>query len=344
MQIVTVQKDEKEKWNQFVVENFPQIGAFMQTWEWGEFQQALGRKIGRYFVYEDGKLISVFMIVHHALFLGLSYGYSPRGPVIAKSISETTVVDIFKTIKTWVKNELPHFIFLRLEPPLNSLNLPADRGFRIPSYYIQPRYNLAVSLNGSEEEISSRFHPSTRSNLRRAEKRGVTVKIRNVVTDADFEDFFSMMRDTIRRNSGINAYPSKAYFYSLFKTIPSLEENRDVRNLSLRLLYGYQNGEPAGIHLVLFFGDTATYLYGASYSKHLHSKVTTYLHWTAIKESRRSGLYYYDLGGIDEVRWKTLTDFKRQFRGEEFIYIGNIDIIMRPVLYLIYNLLRIIKR
>ncbi|MFA5841981.1 MAG: peptidoglycan bridge formation glycyltransferase FemA/FemB family protein [Candidatus Paceibacterota bacterium] len=345
MKIITARKDEKEKWNRFVADNFPPIGAFMQTWEWGEFKQALGRRVNRYFVHEGGKPIAAFMIVHHALPMGLSYGYAPRGPVIIKNAGETKTVEILKIIKKWAEAELSHFIFLRLEPPTGSnIRGLKNHGFHIPAYYIQPRYNTAVPLNKSEEEIRLCFHPSTRSNISRALKRGVVAEVRNEITDADREIFYGMTEDTIRRHKGTDAYPSRDYFSSLFKTIPLSGKVHGSSNLSLGAFYGYQNNEPAAIHFVLFFGDTVTYLYGASYRRYLNSKVMTYLHWEAIKEAKRSGSRYYDLGGIDETRWKTLTDFKRQFRGEEFCYMGNIDIVLKPVLYKIYNLFRIIRK
>ena len=53
---------------------------------------------------------------------------------------------------------------------------------------------------------------------------------------------------------------------------------------------------------------------------------------------------YYDLGGIDEDKWPSLTTFKRQFKGEEFSYLGNIDILLKPVVYFIYNLVRRLKK
>jgi lipid II:glycine glycyltransferase (peptidoglycan interpeptide bridge formation enzyme) len=59
-----------------------------------------------------------------------------------------------------------------------------------------------------------------------------------------------------------------------------------------------------------------------------------------MQEANKMGLGYYDLGGIDSARWPTLTDFKKQFRGKEFSYIGNIDIPIRPMLYRLYNVLR----
>ena len=314
----------------------------MQTWEWGAFQEAQGRKVGRYIVTDDNKPIAAFTLVQHALPFGLWYGYAPRGPVIVHDAQqEVDQVELLKTIKTWAKQEFPHLLFLRLEPPLTSLvSEVADHGFYLPTYYVQPRFNLAIPLHLSEDEIAGTFHPSTRSNLGRAQRRGVVVEIKQAVSDADYEQFSGMMRDTIKRNSGKNAYPSHNYFRSLFSTVAPIGEARDPRTLSLGIFYGYQNGEPAGAHFVLYFGDTATYLYGASYSDRLNSKVTTYLHWAGMREAKRLGFDYYDLGGIDESRWPSLTDFKRQFRGEEFGYIGNIDVPLRPALYHAYDLLR----
>ena len=329
-------------WNLFVREHYPPIGAFMQTWEWGEFQKALGRKVERFFVGTSRKPDASFMLVHYALPMGYSYGYIPRGPVMARhAAGEEVSLGVFESIKQWAQKHLPHLLFLRLEPPLEAIAPEAaKRGFSTPEYYVQPRYNLAVSLSVTEEEILSGFHPSTRSNIRRAQNRGVTVKTKPKMAEADYQQFFSMTQDTIKRNSGTNAYPDPLYFRALVNSIPVLAEKYDSEKLSLGIFYGYQNGEPAALHFVLFFGDTATYLYGASYTSRLSSKVTTYLHWAAMQEAKKRGLKFYDLGGIDEQRWPTLTNFKRQFRGREFSYVGNVDIPIRPALYKSYNVFK----
>ena len=169
----------------------------------------------------------------------------------------------------------------------------------------------------------------------------MTVEVRNDITARGYKEFAEMMADTIKRNSGVNAYPKEGYFNALFEVLSGANTViGDPRGLSLGIFYGYHEGEPAGIHFVLFFGSTATYLYGASYSKHLNAKVPTYLHWAAIQEAKRRGMRYYDLGGIDIERWPRLTEFKRQFRGEEVAYMGNIDIVLRPLAYRTYNFLR----
>lgn len=333
----------KKAWNEFIKQHSPPIGAFMQTWEWGEFQRMLGRKVERYFLSENKEPVAVFTLIHHLLPFNLSYGYVPRGPIIAASHSpESKSLEIFNAIKKWAASNFPNLIFLRLEPPVTSVdfNKIKKSGFYVPSYYVQPRYNHAVHIDKTEEEIIAGFHPSTRSNIGRAEKRGVTVEIKPFVSETDFEQFIAMTKDTIQRNSGKNAYPNNSYFRSLFKIIPPLNETNSASDLLMGIFYGYHEKEPAAAHFVVFFGDTATYLFGASYKKKLNSKVATYLHWDAMKEARKRGLKFYDLGGIDETRWPTLTQFKRQFRGQEFKYVGNIDIPLRPALYLLYNMLR----
>lgn len=315
----------------------------MQSWEWGLFQERLGRKVERYLVLDGESPVAAFTLIHHSLPFGLRYGYAARGPVVAAADGNKTR-EILDAIKAWARADAPYFIFLRLEPPIG--NFPAEldpRDFTVPSYYVQPRYNLAVPLAGTEEEILLSFHSSTRSNVARAERRGVTAESRDGITPAEYRQFREMAADTIRRNSGVNAYPDDPYFAALLGVLAE-QNGGGPAGLSIRAFYGYHEGEPAATQFVLFFGSTATYLYGASYTKHLSSKAVTYLHVAAMLEAKRRGMEYYDLGGIDAARWPKLTDFKRQFKGHEFEYAGNIDIPLRPFAYRAYNFLRRLKK
>ena len=349
MKITEAGIGDKIKWNIFVQKNYPPVGAFMQTWEWVDFQKEMGRDIGRYFVIANGEPVAAFTLVYHALPFGLQYGYSPRGPVMAKKIQtdRSVIKKILETIKEWAKKEFPSFIFLRLEPPIAPEFIDTEdialKGFNIPPYYIQPRYNLAVRILEDDEKTSAQFHPTPRSNFNRAEKRGATANIAESMSAEDRVNFMTMMRDTVARHGGKDVYPGEKYFKALLNIIPAINGNYDPSSLGLRIYRGFEDGQPAAMNLTVVFGDTMTYLYGAAHTKHLKSKVTTYLHWHAMKDSRHLGLRYYDLGGIDEKRWPTLTAFKRQFRGEEFDYIGNIDIPLKPIPYKIYNLLRGLK-
>lgn len=271
------------------------------------------------------------------------YGYMPRGPLFRRDCaSDTARADsLLLEIGEWAKKEFPHLVFIRMEPPLPETALTSGTHLTFPPYYIQPRYNLAIALRGSIADMEASIHPSTRSNLRRAERRGVTVVEKKKLETADYDLFFAMAKDTIARNSGKNAYPSDTYFHSLFERLPIVgTKEATPTDLSLGIFYGLHNGEPAAAHFVLFFGKTATYLYGASHSAHLSSKVTTSLHWQAALRAKELGFSYYDLGGVDNERWPKLTTFKQQFRGELFRYIGNIDIPIRRMLYRGYSFIK----
>jgi lipid II:glycine glycyltransferase (peptidoglycan interpeptide bridge formation enzyme) len=278
--------------------------------------------------------------------LGNRYGYVPRGPVIAHHPYRSGYeAEILNHIRAWARLRLGHLSFMRLEPPVAANALDGSRGnFRIPPYYVQPRRNLVIPLGGNTEEITALFHPTTRSNIKRAERRGVSADILPYTGDPELTLFFAMARDTIGRNGGRNAYPNPAYFRALIQNLSPLTAISDPSVLSLGIFRASCKGRPAAIHFVLFFGETATYLFGASYNETLPSKAVTYLHWFALQEAKKRGFRHYDLGGIDEERWPTLTQFKRQFRGEEFQYIGNLDIPLQPMLYKTYNLIQKIRK
>ena len=53
-------------------------------------------------------------------------------------------------------------------------------------------------------------------------------------------------------------------------------------------------------------------------------------------EAKRRGCRYYDLGGIDQQKWPSLTAYKRQFRGKELSYVGNVTLPFRKLLYHAY--------
>ena len=66
------------EWNKFIIEN---KGSFLQSWEWGEFQESLGRKVWRLGDCENWAAL----VVRHDLPFGKNYLYCPGGPVIKLS-------------------------------------------------------------------------------------------------------------------------------------------------------------------------------------------------------------------------------------------------------------------
>ncbi len=88
MRIEEYKDEDGKKWNDFIAANFPPVGAFIQSFEWGEFQRTLGRPVWRFFINNGAGPIAAFTLIRFNLLFGLKYGYSPRGPVLALAAQE----------------------------------------------------------------------------------------------------------------------------------------------------------------------------------------------------------------------------------------------------------------
>jgi lipid II:glycine glycyltransferase (peptidoglycan interpeptide bridge formation enzyme) len=201
-----------------------------------------------------------------------------------------------------------------------------------------------VDLTPAENEILARCSSPMRNNIRKATRKGVILNIKSELNEKEWELFKKMQEDTNKR-AGKNIFPPEEYFRNLFKAFPSIfysdiEENKAYSGI----LAASHNNEFCGMHIVIFFGNTATFLFGASFTNKLSLKISPFLHWNTILEAKRLEYRFYDIGGIDEKLWKTLTYFKEQFGGKKVEYIGNVDFVIIPIFYFIYETLRKIKR
>jgi lipid II:glycine glycyltransferase (peptidoglycan interpeptide bridge formation enzyme) len=336
MTIVTLDAKDRAKWNAFIAEEFPPVGAFLEAWEWGNFKETLYGNVTRYAIVEDTAWIACFHIETHALPLGFKYGYAPRGPVLKKELwnDESKVNDIFSCIAMYLKQNLSHLIFVRFEPAYKTSFACYDRKpFKKSVSYLQPRFNQLITLN-TPEELQKTFSGDVRHDLRAAERIAVTVTDTDQLTKEEDQAFEKMKSDT-RNRSHKNIFPSDEYFTHLlesFKDAPADETYRPF----LRFFIASRQGVPVAIYLCVMFADTFTYLYGASYSGSISKRAPAYLHWKAMQYAASRGIQYYDLGGVDEASWKGLTYFKKQFGGETLEYVGTINAIMRPTLYAFY--------
>ncbi len=111
MNLVELSEADKEKYNQFVAAN--DSGSFLQSWEWGQWQSALGREAKRFF-YKDtssagGNRLGALQVIKMPLPLGRYYWYAPYGPMARNQL---TILD--EVFLRELGKKLQGAVFIRL--------------------------------------------------------------------------------------------------------------------------------------------------------------------------------------------------------------------------------------
>jgi lipid II:glycine glycyltransferase (peptidoglycan interpeptide bridge formation enzyme) len=317
------------------------MSQFLQSWAWGQFQQGLGRKNWRFGVLDGQSLVASALAIKHNMPLGKNYLYLPRGPIVNNKIPVANFQNAFRQIinKIMEVAKQEGSIFMRFEPPLEKTSQPVLKSLvgndykLVTSQFVQPKDTLILNLSKTEEQLLSEMHPKTRYNIRLAEKKGI--KVRMGVKE-DFEKFWQLNLETASRDS-FKKHPKNYYQKMLEVLSPDF----------LKLFLAEYESKVLVANLVVFFGDTVTYLHGASSNEYRNLMAPHLVQWKQIQEARNLGFKNYDFWGVipglqtTDYRlqsWSGLTRFKKGFGGFEVNYVGTDDLILDGFWYNIYRL------
>lgn len=306
-------------------------GSFLQSWEWGELQEKLGKKIFR--VYENP--LCGLSIVHFLPF-GNTYLYFPHGP-----FGEWTSKNIELLLKNVLReaNSIKPF-FIRVDPCENASEslsmLLLKSGFK-KTDAIQPEETLLLDLSLSEQELLQKMEHDTRYSIRTAEKRGVQTQHAENTREKKkiFDSFWDLFQKTNDRHS-LRAY-EKRYYELIF----ALEGE-----CSSEVLWATLDGKTIATAIIVFFGKRATYLYAASEKGYGRYNAPTFLLWNAIRSAKIRGCNIFDFWGISKTKkeWEKITAFKKSFGGHETKYTGAWDFVLNPAKYKAYQCIKKIKK
>lgn len=320
-------------WDKFIAGQ--DHAQFLQSWAWGEFQTAVGRRVFRLGGFEDNKMLRAGQWLEHYLGLGWAYLYCPRGPVSSTEKMDWSWPELIKILKT--KTSAYGNLFLRLEPVGANLAPNTDLPLcRVHS--VQPTHTLLLDLSQPLEKILAEMHQKTRYNIRLAEKKELTVEIKNEtekISSAYFKKMWQLFLTTAKRD-GIKLH-SKKYYQKMLTIMPSLTPVIKMGE------------EWLAIGIFIGFGDTFTYVHGASANSHRELMAPYLLHWQMIQLAKKHGYHYYDFGGLNpddktdfdfQPRWEGLTRFKQGFGGLKYSYPGAFDLPINQLGYKLYNTLK----
>ena len=283
---------------------------FLQSSQWADFQEKLGRRVWRIDPVRNfiSNGVDGVVVIKYPLPFGQSYLYCSAGPVFSSVIPAQAGIQLAKERVVKVDSRLPagghgfrgdddskviqqrlenlieslinlakkeNVIFLRLEP---RFEIDLKKFGFTETAPVQPKNTLILDLQKSEEELLNGFHPKTRYNVRLAEKKGV--KIRISTDQKDIEHFWQLIKQTTARDN-FSSHPKDYYF--------KLAESK-----MLKIFIAEYENKVLAVNLMIFFGDTVTYLHGASADEGRNLMAPHLLQWAAIKEAKKFGCKYYD--------------------------------------------------
>lgn len=337
LNIVEVLENQKAEYNRFVIEN--ESGSFLQSWEWGQWQAALGRTVYRYWLLDDSqKRIGVMQLIKMPLPFGQYYLYAPYGPVVDLRFK----IEDLRFFTQEIKKQFSDAVFIRIEPKNHIITKSYNHEI-IKSINVQPGKTLVIDLSKPEEHLLAEMHPKTRYNIKLAQKRGVEVQ-KDLVVTPGFGLYFKEVVGQIAQTENRRGFVGHGIgYYQKFIDFFALKPQSEIQVSVYKALY--QKRLLCGA-IMVDFGGTRTYLFGGSGEENKNVMAPYLLHWQAMTDAKAKGFKFYDFWGLETSSGKVpgFARFKLGFGGEEKIFVGAFDVIIRPVYYKLYQAARFCRR
>ncbi len=364
MNLTELSSSDKESYNRFVAES--PSGSFSQSWEWGEWQSALGRQVKRLkWKAESGETAAVIQLIKMPLPFGKYYLYAPYGWVTGK-IGESNFAKatsdrsenrrIGNLIIEKLREKFRDSVFIRVEPKFDLRPPTSDLRLK-KTVNIQPAKTLLIDLTKSENQLLAEMHHKTRYNIKVAQKHEVEVKDEFDVSVGHglfFDEALKLILETSRRQK-FNTFPVS--YYKKLADFFTLHNRGDLKLHIYKAVFSAGGGSASGEQnqllaaaIMVDFGTTRTFLFGGSSYNHKNVMAPYLLHWQAMLDAKNLGLSAYDFWGVETsvgdvpgfVRFKL--GFGPQSGSGILQYPGAYDLINSRFGYWVYKHMRRLNR
>jgi len=329
--------------------------SFLQSAMWGRFKSRFGWRTTAFLVEWATGDIRPLLLLSRNIAPGICMAYVPWGPELPlppdQGLSNRALAELARALRPFLPRNTT---FVRFDPPWfdqeGSLPQGLPLPFRRAAADIQPPDTVIVDLTPQVQDILASMKPKWRYNIGLAEKRGVTVSPtpgETQVLERDLGIFYGLLAETAERD-GI-AIHSIEYYKALFEEcgngIPG-DGTATTPRLGLYTAWHEsspsQEGDCLAAIVVLFRGEQATYLYGASSNAKRNLMAPYALQWRAMLDAKAAGCSRYDLFGIPPNEdpghpMAGLYRFKTGFGGSILHRPGSWDYPCKPILYALFG-------
>jgi len=312
---------------------------FLQSEDWEKYEKLEGKTTFR----EKGENFNALVILNHTP-LG-NYLYLPYGPTLNEKVPKKSLNEALKALKTLAKNKNAYAI--RIEP---TIALEASKIAKIAknlkttskkSHDLDPKDTWVLDLDIPEEELLDGIEKTKVRNWKNRANKNISIRttknpeeigiLTKFLKEIGEKDNFTPQDENHLKNQ------LKSGFATLY--ICEVEEPENPENPEKLIKI------PIGASLIYDFKDTRYYAHAATDSEHRKLRAGNILLVQMILDAKNGGKKFFDFWGItkstDENHpWYGFTQYKMSFGGREVNYSGTYDIILNPVKYRLYEMLR----
>jgi hypothetical protein len=333
---------------------------FLQTKAWLEFWLKASGKKHNYHYFENEELFCY--VYEYPWQLGQKFWYIPKGPIIknnniTKKDLETSLNSLTQKITNSAENSIA-FLKIDFDDYLTKvLNIEFNTqmyDFFYPTFpdqinltakpiqYLSCTVRSLADLPILKSEINLQqaynetelFWNSTNEKVRRYSRKTLKlvddkqIRVSTDKTQENFEAFWQIHSQTSARQ-GFNTQ-SKEYLQTFF-----------LQDFA-RIIVIYDNdNQPHCVWLGISLNNTLLYLLGGNTETSFRLHLQYLVHIAAIKIARSEKLDFYDFGGFDKN--SGYGQFKESYKGVERIFLGPLDMILKPKTYWFINKLLQLK-
>lgn len=317
---------------------------FTQSDLYYRWQLAAGKVAKRFLVKDGSKTVAYAQCFFTPVrFLGgRGHWYAPYGPVCVVGADRVRVREAIKSAfaefgSSAGTSPVASAAFFRLD------FFPAAAHSRCPLFLmdgsLQPRSEWVLPLAKSEGELLAGMHQKARYSIQYAQRKGVEIQLVGEHFLQRLDVFCRLMRQTAARDGFVPH--SDEYYKALFAEL-------ETRKTAFLVLASY-GGETVSIAVVIGYGKTATYVFGASADAHRNVSASALVQWAALLEAKQRGYAEYNFGGVSSAcfpvkTWKGITTFKQRFGGHEQTHSPIEDVVFQPFWYGIFVVRKWSKR
>jgi lipid II:glycine glycyltransferase (peptidoglycan interpeptide bridge formation enzyme) len=327
--------DSKSTWENFLSEH-PEAN-FLQSWYWGEFQEALKRKIFRIGVFDKNKLAGVMFAYVEPAKRG-KFLVVPGGPILDWS-EEQAFQKAVTELRSIAKQNKCDFVRVRpqLEEGELSKKLFESAGFRNAPMYLHAELTSELDITPTADEILSNMRKTTRYEIKKAQKIGIKV---GSEYSKKYADTFIRLQDETAKRQGFVPFP-KDFLLKQFDVF--------IKNNKALLYTAEYKNKVLAQAFIIFYGKEAVYNYGASSLSGRDYPGAYLIQWEAILEAKKRNIPKYNLWGVappeaTEHRFAGISIFKRGFGGMDVHYLRAQDLVISRKKYLVNYFVEKVRR